>query len=260
MKISENTILVTGGGSGIGLALAEEFKRLDNEVIVSGRSQTKLEDAKAKGLKTFPVDMTSEESIKALASQVIAQHPTLNVVIHSAGIMANEKLASRDNSKTAAETVATNLLGPIYLTNALLPHFIKQKVATIITVTSGLAFVPLVMTPSYSATKAAIHSYTQSLRYQLKDTSIEVKELVPPYVRTSLMGERQAGDANAMRLDEFVNEVISILRDQPHAEEILVKRVHAQRFAGFDMQKYEEFFKKQNETLLTARKHDWDAL
>ena len=260
MKISGNTILVTGGGSGIGLALAEEFQRLGNEVIVAGRSKAKLEAAKSKGLKTFAVDMTSEKSIKDLASQAIAQHPALNVVIHNAGIMENEKLTSRDTAKTATETVATNLLGPIYLTNALLPHFLKQKAATIVTVTSGLAFVPLVMTPTYSATKAAIHSYTQSLRYQLKDTAVEVKELVPPYVRTSLMGERQAADPYAMPLDEFVSEVFSILRDQPQAEEILVKRVHPQRFAGFDLSKYEEFFKKQTETVMTARKQEWDAL
>ena len=200
--------------------------------------------------------MTSEESIKALASQVTAQYPALNVVIHNAGVMANEKLTSRDNSKIATETVATNLLGPIYLTNALLPNFLKQKAATIITVTSGLAFVPLVMTPSYSATKAAIHSYTQSLRYQLKDTAVEVKELVPPYVRTSLMGERQASDTNAMPLEEFVSEAISILQDQPNVEEVLVKRVHPQRFAGFDLPKYEEFFKKQSKAVLTVRKKD----
>jgi uncharacterized oxidoreductase len=260
MNLNGNTILITGGGSGIGLALAEEFQRLGNQVIVAGRSQARLEVAKAKGLEVFPVDMTSEESIKALASQVVAQYPALNVVIHNAGVMANEKLTSRDNSSIAAETIATNLLGPMFLTNALLPHFLKQKAATIITVTSGLAFVPLVMAPSYSATKAAIHSYTQTLRYQLKDTAVEVIELVPPYVRTSLMGERQANDPNAMPSEDFVNEAMSILREQPHAEEILVKRVHPQRFAGLDLSKYEEFFNRQNETMLTARRKEWDAL
>jgi uncharacterized oxidoreductase len=116
------------------------------------------------------------------------------------------------------------------------------------------------MTPSYSATKAAIHSYTQSLRYQLKDTNVEVKELVPPYVRTSLMGNRQASDPNAMPVEAFVNEVITILRENPRVEEILVKRVHPQRFAGIDLPAYEAFFKKQNETLLTVRKKEWDDL
>lgn len=260
MDLQGNTVLITGGASGIGLGLAEEFKRIGNEVIVAGRSLAKLEKAKSKGLKTFHTDMTNEESIRALASQAIAQYPALNVVIHNAGIMMNEKLISRDNSKIATETVTTNLLGPIYLTNALLPHFLKQKSATIITVTSGLAYVPLVMTPTYSATKAAIHSYTQCLRYQLKDTNIEVKELVPPYVRTGLMGERQASDPNAMPLEEYISEVISILHDQPQVEEILVKRVHPLRFAGFDLSKYEEFFKKQSDTMMSVRKKEWDTL
>lgn len=260
MEMSGNTILITGGGSGIGLGLAEEFKRLGNEVIVAGRSHAKLENATSKGLKTFTVDMTSEERIRSLAAEVTDHYPALNVVIHNAGTMMNEKLVSRDNSNVAAETVATNLLGPIYLTNALLPHLLKQKAATIITVTSGLAYVPLVMTPTYSATKAAIHSYTQSLRYQLKDTAIEIKELVPPYVRTGLMGDRQASDPNAMPLEDFISEVMSLLRDQPQVEEILVKRVHPQRFAGFEFSKYEEFFKKQNDTLMGVRQKEWDAL
>jgi uncharacterized oxidoreductase len=260
MKTSGNTILITGGASGIGLGLAEEFKRIGNEVIVVGRSQAKLENAKSKGLIIFTADMTSEESIALLVSEITKQYPALNVVIHNAGIMKNEKLISRNNSKIAFETIATNLLGPIYLTNALLPYLLKQKAATIFTVTSGLAYVPLAMTPTYSATKAAIHSYTLSLRYQLKDTAIEVKELVPPYVRTHLMGDRQAADQNAMPLEDFVSEVISILCDQPDSKEILVKRVHPQRFAGFDLPHYEEFFKKQNDTLMNVRQKEWDAL
>src|SRR5579862_9704149 len=186
MQLTNNTILITGGGSGIGLGLAEAFQKLGNTVIVAGRSQSKLETAKSKGLHTATLDIGNEQNIKSFAAQLLTQFPNLNVVIHNAGTMANEKLTSRDNSQIATATVLTNLLGPIYLTNALLPHFLKQKSATIITVTSGLAFVPLIMAPTYSATKAAIHSYTQSLRFQLKDTHIEVKELVPPYVRTAL--------------------------------------------------------------------------
>jgi uncharacterized oxidoreductase len=261
MDLQGNTMLITGGGSGIGLALAEQFRQLGNEVIVAGRSPDKLENAQAKGLKISTVDMGDEASIRALASQLVAQYPALNVVIHNAGVMVNEKLTSRDNSKVAAETVAANLLGPIYLTNALLPHFLKQESATIILVTSGLAYVPLAMTPTYSATKAAIHSYTQSLRYQLQGTAVEVKELVPPYVRTGLMGERQASDPNAMPLEEFVGEVMAILRDEPDTEEILVKRVLPQRLAGSDdLSKYTAFFKKQNDTLMSIRKKEWDDL
>lgn len=261
MKMTGNTILITGGGSGIGLALAEEFKKLSNEIIVAGRSREKLETAKSKGLHTFTADMNDSASIEKLAADAIKEFPQLNVVIHNAGIMVNEKLTSRDNSKTAEQTVRTNLLGPILLTNALLPHLMKQKSATIITVTSGLAYAPLIMTPTYSATKAAIHSYTQSLRYQLKGTSIEVKELVPPYVQTELMGQRQASDPFAMPLREFIDEVMAILKSNPEAEEILVQRVLPQRTSSYQgAETYSRFFNSMNERLMTARKEEWEKL
>ena len=196
-----------------------------------------------------------------MAAQAITLFPALNVVIHNAGVMRNEKLVSQNNSQIAAETIATNLTGPIQLTNALIPHFLLQKTAAIVTVTSGLAYVPLAMTPTYSATKAAIHSYTQSLRYQLQDTHIKVKELVPPYVRTALMGARQAEDNNAMPLEDFVAEVMSILREQPTTEQILVKRVQPQRYSASEGEaKYKEFFQKQNDMVMSARKKEWDAL
>jgi uncharacterized oxidoreductase len=261
MQLKGNTILITGGGSGIGLGLAQEFKRLGNEVIVAGRSRAKLKDAEAAGLHALTVDMTNEKSISALAREAITKFPALNVVIHNAGIMVNEKVIRANNETTVRDTIATNLTGPILLTSALLPHFEKQKAAAIITVTSGLAFVPLALTPTYSATKAAIHSYTMSLRYQLRDTSIEVKELIPPYVRTGLMGARQAEDPNAMPLEEFIAEVFTILREQPQATEIAVKRVAAQRNAANRGEKeYLDFFQKQNDTLLKLRQAEWDKL
>lgn len=260
MQLSGNSILITGGASGIGLALALEFKKRGNEVLVAGRSAAKLNEARAHGLATLAVDMTSEESIRKLADDAIESLPKLNVVIHNAGIMVNEKLTSRDQSRTAQDTIATNLTGPIVLTNALLPHFLAQPTATIMTVTSGLAYVPLAMTPTYSASKAAIHSYTQSLRYQLRDTRVRVQELVPPYVRTALMGERQAADPNAMPLEEFVSEVFSILGATPDADEITVGRVLPQRTAGADREAHAAFFRKQNDTLFQVRKAEWDKL
>ena len=257
MKTSGNTILITGGGSGIGLALAEAFVKQDNQVIIAGRSQAKLASAAKKGFKTLTVDMTDKASIQNLARQAISLIPDLNTVIHNAGIMKNELLLKGGDPAVEEETIATNLLGPMRLTDALLPHFLKQKSATIITVTSGLAFVPFAMTPSYSASKAAIHSYTQSLRYQLRETAIQVMELAPPYVATSLMGERQAKDPNAMPLEEFIAEVMQILKDQPHATEIMVQRVHAQRTAGnAGQEKYEAFFKMMNDRLVAARKEE----
>lgn len=261
MQLKNQTILITGGGSGIGLGLAEALKARGNEVIVAGRSHSKLEAARAKGLQVLTVDMTDEKSIQSFAAEAIRLYPSLSVVIHNAGVMINEKVTTQDNSKIATDTVLTNLLGPILLTNALLPHFLKQKSATIVTVTSGLAYLPLAMTPTYCATKAAIHSYTQSLRFQLQKTSVKVQELVPPYVRTSLMGERQASDSNAMPLEDFISEVMSILDQNPEIEEILVKNVQPLRTAADQGQEnYRELFKKRNDLFFTLRKQEWDAL
>lgn len=261
MKLTGQTILITGGGSGIGLALAEALQKRGNEVIVAGRSHAKLEAARSKGLKVLTVDMTREQSIREFAAEALKQYPALSAVIHNAGIMVNEKLTSRDNSQTAIDTVATNFLGPVLLTNALLPHFLKRKSGWIMTVTSGLAYLPLALTPTYCATKAALHSYTQSLRYQLQGTGIEVKELAPPYVRTALMGERQASDANAMPLEDFISEVMSILENDPGADEILVKNVMPLRTASYQgAGHYDELFKQRNDLFLSLRKKEWDAL
>lgn len=257
MKTTGNTILITGGGSGIGLGLAEEFARLDNKVIIAGRSREKLTAAADKGFKTYAVDMASNESIQELTRGVLRDFPALNVVIHNAGVMKNENLMAGGNFVTQQETIATNLLGPMRLTDALLPHFLKQKSAVIMTVTSGLAFAPLAMTPTYSATKAAIHSYTQSLRYQLRDTSVQVIELAPPYVQTHLMGDRQANDPNAMPLKDFISEVLLLIKNNPDANEILVKRVYPQRFSSDGgPEKYESFFQQMNDTITAARRNE----
>ncbi len=257
MKITGNTILITGGGSGIGLALGEEFAKLGNKVIVAARSARKLELAAAKGLEQLPVNMSSRESIESLARTAAARFPALNVVIHNAGIMKNENLRTANTADIALETIATNLAGPILLTTALLPHLSRQAEATIMTVSSGLAFVPLSMAPTYSATKAAIHSYTQSLRYQLEGTPIRVIELVPPYVRTELQGSRALDDPAAMPLGQFIGEVMAILKSQPTVAEILVKRVHPLRFAASEGQeKYAVVFREMNDRVSAARANE----
>jgi uncharacterized oxidoreductase len=151
----------------------------------------------------------------------------------------------------AEATVATNLLGPIRLTAALLPLLTRQPRATIITVSSGLAFLPLAMAPTYCATKAAIHSYTQSLRYQLRDTSVQVLELIPPYVRTELTGPRQASDPNAMPLEDFIAETLHILSTSPAATEICVERVKPLRFAEISGA-YDKVFKSFNDARSAA--------
>ena len=235
MNITGNTILITGGASGIGQALAEAFHARGNQVIISGRRQQALDAVTAvnPGMKSIRMDIGGKAGVKAFAEQVTRDYPALNVVINNAGIMKTEDLkAAPDYLDVAEETIVTNLLGPIRLTAALLPHLLRQTHATIMTVSSGLAFVPMVMTPTYSATKAAIHSYSMTLRQQLRGTSTSVIELVPPYVQTHLMGEHQANDPRAMPLEAFITEVMEILANEPDVTEVVVKRCEALRFAA----------------------------
>jgi uncharacterized oxidoreductase len=253
MKTTDNTILITGGGSGIGRGLAEAFHRLGNQVIISGRGQKALDETTAAnpGMKSLTLDISDPRSIQSFATQLTKDYPSLNVLINMAGIMQPENLLEKPNDlSTTEKTITTNLLGPIRLTAALLPSLRKQPRATIMNVSSGLAFVPLTMTPTYCATKAAIHSYTQSLRYQLKTTNIEVIELIPPYVQTTLMGDQQADDPKAMPLGDFIDEVMSILKSQPDVQEVCVKKVYPLRFsAEHGQQKYEEFFEQFNDSM-----------
>ena len=253
MKTTDNTILITGGGSGIGRGLAEAFHRLGNQVIIAGRGQKALDETTTAnpGMKSLTLDVSDPKSIQSFATQVTKDYPSLNVLINNAGIMRPENLLEASNDlSTAEKTVTTNLLGPIRLTAALLPSLRKQPRATIMTVSSGLAFVPFAVTPTYCATKAAIHSYSQSLRYQLKETNVEVIELIPPYVQTTLMGDQQADDPRAMPLDEYINEAMSILKSQPDVKEVWVKKVYPLRFAAEGGQeKYESFFQNFNDTM-----------
>lgn len=235
MKMTGNTMLITGGGSGIGRALAEAFHALGNKVIISGRRQSSLDDVTAAnpGMVSMVLDATKADGIRSFADTLIRKQPDLNVVINNAGIMKNEDItAAPDYLDIAEETIATNLLGPIRLTAALLPHFLPKPHAAVLTVSSGLAFVPMVATPTYSATKSAIHAYSMALREQLKNTSVEVIEIAPPYVQTTLQGEKQATDERAMPLDEFVAEVMGILTSRPDEKEVIVERCKPLRFAA----------------------------
>lgn len=249
MNLSGNTILITGGGSGIGLGLAEALQRLGNQVIIAGRRQQALDAATAAnpGMQSMVFDIELAGSICSFAGEVTARFPNLNVLINNAGIMRAEKLLSQPEEPTDAEAiVATNLLGPIRLTAALLPQFKGQPSAAILNVSSGLAFVPLALTPTYCATKAAIHSYTQSLRFQLRSTPIEVIEIIPPYVQTHLMGG--AEDPRAMPLKEYIAETMAILGQQPTPAEICVERVKPLRFAA-ESGKYDAIFHGLNEAM-----------
>jgi uncharacterized oxidoreductase len=257
MQSSGNTILITGGGSGIGRALAEAFHALGNKVIVAGRRQSALDETTAAnpGMASAVLDIESKASIMAFAAKIAAEHPDLNVLINNAGVMRPERLTSQPVDLADSEvTIITNLLGPIRLTAALLPFLRSKPHSAVMNVSSGLAFVPLALTPTYCATKAAIHSYTQSLRYQLKDTSVQVLELIPPYVQTELMGPGQASDPNAMPLKDFITESMNIIRTSPDVTEICVERVKRLRFAEAGGN-YDAFFKMFNDQQASATPH-----
>jgi uncharacterized oxidoreductase len=234
MQLTGNTILITGGGSGIGRGLAEAFHALGNQVIIAGRRQNVLDKTTEAnpGMASLVLDIENPAAIEAFATQITSQHPALNVLINNAGILRPENLtAQQPDLRDAEAMVTTNLLGPIRLTAALLPHLKKQPRATILNVSSGLGFVPLPLAPTYSATKAALHSYTQSLRFQLRDTPVQVVEIIPPYVQTELGGSQQAADPRAMPLAEYIAETMQILRDQPEAPENCVEKAKFLRFA-----------------------------
>jgi uncharacterized oxidoreductase len=253
MKITGNSILITGGGSGIGRGLAEAFHKLGNRVIIAGRRKQLLDETTAAnpGMASAILNIEDAASIRAFTAKLVADFPGLNVVINNAGIMRPENLLTQTDLTDVEATITTNLLGPIRLTTALLPQLVKQPSAAIITVSSGLAFIPMAMTPTYNATKAAIHSYSQALRYQLKSTNVRVLELVPPYVQTELMGSQQAADPRAMPLKDYLTETIELIKTQPDATEILVERVKPLRFAEQNgKEKYDAFFKQFNDAMM----------
>jgi uncharacterized oxidoreductase len=220
MKMTDNTIFITGGGSGIGRGLAEAFHKRGNKVIISGRKKNALEETtKANaGMASIELDVQNLASIKAAARYLTATYPDLNVLINNAGIMLLDTAGDAQDDAQLVATVTTNLIGPLRVTSALIDHLKAQPSATILYNTSVLAFVPMAATSVYSATKAALHSYVLSQRFKLRNSSVKVLELAPPWVRTDLMNSREA--EAAMPLDEFIEGAIAQL--EAGAEEILV--------------------------------------
>ncbi|MEU8311390.1 SDR family NAD(P)-dependent oxidoreductase [Micromonospora sp. NPDC048169] len=240
MDISGNTIFIPGATSGIGLALALALRDRGNTVIVGGRRTGLLDEIAAAnpGLDTVTIDTADPASIAAAADRVLARHPDLNVLVTMAGVMRIEDWRSPDTFLASAEeVVTTNVLGPIRLIAAFVEHLRQRDDATILTVSSGLAFVPLRVTPSYNASKAAMHMLSESIRLNLAGTGVRVLELVPPAVRTELLPGHDTNET-AMPLDEFASEVMSLLEAQPDATEIQVERVkflrHAEARGDYD--------------------------
>jgi len=249
MELSGNTILITGGTSGIGRALGEAFYRLGNCVIVTGRRQALLDEITAAhpGMYGFSLDLQNAEAIDVFAAQIQRDFPALNVLINNAGISLPEDLTADaiDVSVTRA-LLQTDVMSVLQLTQALLPALRSQPASVLMATSSALAFVPLAAFPTYCASKAFLHSWLESVRFQLRNTSVEVLELVPPYVQTELTGAEQAKDPYAMPLDEFIAEVMQLLGDpRPPLGEILVNSSHELRFAS-QQGKYEQLFSAMN--------------
>ena len=234
MRISGNTIFIPGATSGIGLGLALRLADSGNRVIIAGRRVELLDRITAEhpAIESVVLDMTDPDAVMRVSRDVQERWPELNVLIAMAGIMHPEDVRSAGFLTTAESIVTTNLLGPIRLIAAFTEFLQARPSATIMTVSSGLAFVPLAVTPTYSATKAAINSFSEAIRVQLASTSVQVIELVPPAVRTALMGLED--DPNALPLDAFLDETMSLIEAHPDAHEILVERVHFLRRAEIE--------------------------
>jgi uncharacterized oxidoreductase len=220
MKLSGNTIFITGGGSGIGRGLAEALHKLGNEVIIAGRRRGHLDAVIAAnpGIEAVELDITDPASIDRVAARLIAEHPDLNVLINNAGIMQPDGADGPIDNALMVATITTNLMGPMRMTSALIEH-LKQKADAVVAYTgSVLGFTPMAATAVYSSTKAALHSYVLSQRFLLRDTSVRVLEFVPPWVRTELMNSQEA--ELAMPLDQFIEETIAVLATE--SDEILV--------------------------------------
>jgi uncharacterized oxidoreductase len=232
MDMTGNTIFIPGSTSGIGLALARALHERGNKVIVGGRRAALLDQIAREypGMDTVRIDTADAASIEAAAKEVLARHPDLNVLVAMAGVMRVEDWHQPSSFLAdAEEVVTTNLLGPIRLIAAFIEHLQAQPDATIVTVSSGLAFAPLKVTPSYNASKAAIHMLSESIRLQFAGTSVKVVELEPPSVRTSLLPGQEDSEF-AMPLEDFTAEVMSLLETQPEATEIQVERVKFLRY------------------------------
>ncbi|GAA3246511.1 SDR family NAD(P)-dependent oxidoreductase [Streptomyces sp. XM83C] len=231
MKLSDRTVLVVGGTSGIGRELARRFAAAGSTVVVGGRSEAALARLGEEGFGTVRVDVTDDASVASARDVVLDRYPELDTVVTMAGVMLVEDLRDPAHFEATRTTVETNLLGTVRVVDAFTPHLVGRGAGAFVTVTSGIAFLPYPPMPSYAASKAAVHAYSEALRAQLDGTGVEVAELVPPAVATA--GQEKV-NPNALPLDEFADEVMDLLAQEPTPREILVEGVLMHRWAERD--------------------------
>jgi short-subunit dehydrogenase involved in D-alanine esterification of teichoic acids len=242
MEISNRTVLIVGGTSGIGLGLARRFVDAGSTVIVGGRDTGRVDD-----LETVRIDVTDAASVQAARDEVLAAHPDLDVVITMSGVLLQEDLRDPAHFATAETTIAVNLLGTIRVVDAFTPHLIARGSGDIVTVTSGIGFLPFPLMPSYGASKAGVHAYTESLREQLAGTGVVVTELIPPAVATA--GQEKVNPA-ALPLEGFLDEVVGLLTQTPTPNEIVVEAAQRLRWAERDGT-YAELLAARSQSLAT---------
>jgi len=227
VEMTNRTVLIVGGTSGIGLGLAHRFAAAGTTVVVGGRNTTQVDD-----LPTVEIDVTDADSVLRARDSVLSSHPDLDVVVTMSGVMLNEDLRDPAHIDAAEQTIATNLLGTIRVTDAFTPHLISRGAGTFITVSSGIGFLPFPLMPTYGASKAGVHAYSESLRAQLDGAGVQITELVPPAVATT--PEQKEMNPRALDLDAFLDEVMVLLAQNPTPNEILVQGVLEHRWAERD--------------------------
>jgi uncharacterized oxidoreductase len=242
MDITNRTVLVVGGTSGIGLGLARRFAAAGSTVVVGGRHTDRVED-----LATVAIDVTDAASVLRARDEVLRDHPDLDLVVTMSGVMLIEDLRDPDHITQAETTIAVNLLGTIRVVDAFTAHLVGRGAGDVITVTSGIGFLPFPLMPTYGASKAGVHAYTEALRAQLAGTGVGVTELVPPAVATA--GQEQLNPA-ALPLEGFLDEVVGLLTADPTPEEVVVQAALRLRWAERDGT-YAELLRQRSRSLDT---------
>ena len=246
MYITNRTVFIAGATSGIGLELARRFAAAGSAVIIGGRRTDLLDKLAAEGFATVPIDVTDAGSIDRARDTILRSHPSLDTIVTMSGVMIPEDLRDPAHFSSARETIDINLLGTIRVIDAFTPHLIGGGAGTIITVSSGLGFLPFPVMPTYAASKAGVHAYSEALRAQLDGTGVEVAELIPPAVATT--PEHARRNPRALDLAEFATEVMDLLQTNPTPHEILVKGVLMHRRAERDGT-YDELVAQRSQAL-----------